>query len=183
MTGDPELASLADRLGDGDTLALSRLISAVEDRTDGYRDAMDTVYRETGDAWVIGVTGPPGVGKSTLVDKLLERFRDRDITVGIIAVDPSSPFSGGAVLGDRVRMQNTINDSGVFCRSMSARGNVGGLSSATYDTVYLMDMYGLDVIIIETVGAGRCKPERGRRRPDRQGRDSGNRRCLRRQQV
>jgi LAO/AO transport system kinase len=157
MTSESDLKSLTDRLGNGDTLALSKLISAVEDGTKGYRAAMDAVYQETGNAWVIGVTGPPGVGKSTLVDKLTERFRDRDFTVGIIAVDPSSPFSGGAVLGDRVRMKSTMNDSGVFCRSMSARGNVGGLSSATYDTVYLMDMYGLDVIIIETVGAGQSE--------------------------
>lgn len=153
-TLDPELESLTDRLREGDSLAMSKLISAVEDRTEGYRDAMDSIYRETGDSWVIGVTGPPGVGKSTLVDKLTEQLREQDLTVGIIAVDPSSPFSGGAVLGDRVRMRSTMNDDGVFCRSMSARGDVGGLSSATYDTVYLMDVYGLDVIIIETVGAG-----------------------------
>jgi len=157
MSGDRDLTALTEKLEAGEALALSKLISAVEDRTDGYRAAMDAIYQDTGDAWVIGVTGPPGVGKSTLVDKLTDRFRDRDCTVGIIAVDPSSPFSGGAVLGDRVRMKSTMSDSGVFCRSMSARGNVGGLSSATYDTVYLMDRFGLDVIIIETVGAGQSE--------------------------
>jgi LAO/AO transport system kinase len=157
VSSDTSLETLADGVLDGDSLSLARLISRIESREPGYRDVMDGIYRRAGDAWTIGVTGPPGVGKSTLVDDLVAEFRERDQTVGIIAVDPSSPFTGGSVLGDRGRMASTISDDGVFCRSMSARGEVGGLSNATSDVVYLMDAFGFDMVIIETVGAGQSE--------------------------
>ncbi len=146
-------ALLADLLA-GDHRALARTISTIENRSAGYRDLVSALYAHTGAADVIGITGSPGAGKSTLVDKLAETYRDRGETVGIIAIDPSSPFTGGAVLGDRIRMASTVGDMDVFVRSMSARGTLGGLSTATADAVKAMDAFGKDKIIIETVGAG-----------------------------
>ncbi|AGB15713.1 LAO/AO transport system ATPase [Halovivax ruber XH-70] len=146
--------SLVDRLLAGDHRALARTISTIENRQPGYRELVSDLYDHTGTADVIGVTGSPGAGKSTLVDKLAETYRERGETVGIIAIDPSSPFTGGAVLGDRIRMASTIGDMDVFVRSMSARGTLGGLSTATTDAVTAMDAFGKDKIIIETVGAG-----------------------------
>ncbi|MFC4247469.1 methylmalonyl Co-A mutase-associated GTPase MeaB [Natribaculum luteum] len=134
--------------------ALARTISKIENRSSGYRDLVSELYAHTGDADVIGITGSPGAGKSTLVDKLAEAYRERGETVGVIAIDPSSPFTGGAVLGDRIRMASTVGDMDVFVRSMSARGTLGGLSTATADAVKAMDAFGKDKIIIETVGAG-----------------------------
>ncbi|MFC4544332.1 methylmalonyl Co-A mutase-associated GTPase MeaB [Halosolutus amylolyticus] len=134
--------------------ALARVISKIENRSPGYRDLVSELYAHTGAADVIGITGSPGAGKSTLVDKLAETYRDRGETVGVIAIDPSSPFTGGAVLGDRIRMASTVGDMDVFVRSMSARGTLGGLSTATADAVKAMDAFGKDKIIIETVGAG-----------------------------
>jgi len=144
---------VADLLA-GDHRALARVITKIENRAPGYRDLVSQLHPHTGDASVLGVTGSPGAGKSTLVDKLAEAYRDQGLTVGIIAIDPSSPFTGGAVLGDRIRMGSTVGDMDVFVRSMSARGSLGGLSTATADAVRALDAFGKDRIIVETVGAG-----------------------------
>jgi LAO/AO transport system kinase len=134
--------------------ALARTITKIENRSPGYRDLVSQLHQHTGDAEVIGITGSPGAGKSTLVDKLAKTYRDQGHTVGVIAIDPSSPFTGGAVLGDRIRMASNVGDMEVFFRSMSARGTLGGLSTATTDAVKALDAFGKDKIIIETVGAG-----------------------------
>ncbi|MFC6768179.1 methylmalonyl Co-A mutase-associated GTPase MeaB [Natrinema soli] len=154
MSVDPDDRTLLEALLAGEHRALARTISKIENRSPGYRDLVSELYAHTGNADVIGITGSPGAGKSTLVDKLAESYRDRGETVGIIAIDPSSPFTGGAVLGDRIRMASTVGDMDVFVRSMSARGTLGGLSTATADAVKAMDAFGKDKIIIETVGAG-----------------------------
>ena len=146
--------SLLESLLAGEHRALARTISKIENRETGYQSLVSALYSHTGSADVIGITGSPGAGKSTLVDKLAEAYRARNDTVGIIAIDPSSPFTGGAVLGDRIRMASTVGDMDVFVRSMSARGALGGLSTATADAVKAMDAFGKDKIIIETVGAG-----------------------------
>jgi LAO/AO transport system kinase len=152
MNADDE--TLLEELLAGKHRALARVISKIENRSPGYRELVSELYAHTGDADVVGITGSPGAGKSTLVDKLAEAYRERGETVGIIAIDPSSPFTGGAVLGDRIRMASTVGDMDVFVRSMSARGTLGGLSTATADAVKAMDAFGKDKIIIETVGAG-----------------------------
>ena len=152
MNADDE--ALLEDLLEGNHRALARVISKIENRSSGYRDLVSELYAHTGEADVVGITGSPGAGKSTLVDKLAETYRERGETVGVIAIDPSSPFTGGAVLGDRIRMASTIGDMDVFVRSMSARGTLGGLSTATADAVKAMDAFGKDKIIIETVGAG-----------------------------
>jgi len=139
---------------DGEHRALARAITTIENREGGYRDLVSALHAHTGDASVIGVTGSPGAGKSTLVDKLAKQYRDRGLTVGVIAVDPSSPYSGGAVLGDRIRMASNVGDMDVFFRSMSARGQLGGLSTATADAITALDAFGKDRIVVETVGAG-----------------------------
>ncbi|UTF53606.1 methylmalonyl Co-A mutase-associated GTPase MeaB [Natronosalvus rutilus] len=151
MSGDDDL--LEDLLA-GKHRALARVISKIENRAPGYRELVSDLYAHTGNAEIVGITGSPGAGKSTLVDKLAETYRERGETVGVIAIDPSSPFTGGAVLGDRIRMASTVGDMDVFVRSMSARGTLGGLSTATADAVKAMDAFGKDRIIIETVGAG-----------------------------
>jgi LAO/AO transport system kinase len=148
------MSRLIDDLLDGDHRALARTITKIEDRAPGYRDLVSQLHDHTGDADVIGITGSPGAGKSTLVDKMAEEYRNRGLTVGVIAIDPSSPFTGGAVLGDRIRMASNTGDMDVFFRSMSARGTLGGLSTATTDAVKALDAFGKDKIIIETVGAG-----------------------------
>jgi LAO/AO transport system kinase len=145
---------LVEDLLDGDHRALARVITNIEDRRPGYRDLVAQLHQHTGEADVIGITGSPGSGKSTLVDKLAATYRDRGLTVGVIAIDPSSPFTGGAVLGDRIRMASNIGDMDVFFRSMSARGTLGGISTATADAVKALDAFGKDRIIVETVGAG-----------------------------
>jgi LAO/AO transport system kinase len=145
---------LVDELLAGKHRALARAITRIENREPGYRDLVARLHEHTGDADVIGITGSPGSGKSTLVDKMAEEYRDRGHTVGVIAVDPSSPYTGGAVLGDRIRMASNVGDMDVFVRSMSARGSLGGLSAATSDAVKAFDAFGKDKIIIETVGAG-----------------------------
>ncbi|MFH5798152.1 methylmalonyl Co-A mutase-associated GTPase MeaB [Haladaptatus sp. CMAA 1911] len=144
---------LADLL-DGKHRALARVITKIENRDPGYRELVSELHSHTGDAEVIGITGSPGAGKSTLVDKVANDYRERGETVGVIAIDPSSPFTGGAVLGDRIRMASNVGDMDVFFRSMSARGSLGGLSTATSDAVKALDAFGKDKIIIETVGAG-----------------------------
>lgn len=145
---------LVEDLLNGDHRALARVISKIEDRRPGYRDLVAKLHQHTGTADVIGITGSPGSGKSTLVDKLAATYRERGLTVGVIAIDPSSPFTGGAVLGDRIRMVSNIGDMDVFFRSMSARGTLGGISTATADAVKALDAFGKDRILVETVGAG-----------------------------
>jgi LAO/AO transport system kinase len=148
------MSDLVSELLAGDHRALARVITNIENREAGYRDIVSQLHPHTGNARVIGVTGSPGSGKSTLVDRLASAYRDRGLTVGVIAIDPSSPFTGGAVLGDRIRMASNVGDMDVFVRSMSARGSLGGLSTATTDAVRALDAFGKDRIIIETVGAG-----------------------------
>lgn len=150
---------LADRLVRGDRLALSRLISAVEAGHDEVRETLRCLFPRTGRAHVVGVTGPPGSGKSTLTTRLALEYRGREKTVGIVAVDPTSPYTGGAILGDRVRMMELHSDTGVFMRSMATRGVMGGLARSTLDVVLLLDAFGKDVVIVETVGVGQDEVE------------------------
>jgi len=155
----PPAKELAERLLQGDRLALTRLISAVEAGQADARQAMRCLHPRTGRAHIIGVTGPPGSGKSTLTTRLALDYRARDQSVGIVAVDPTSPFSGGAILGDRVRMMELHSDTGVFMRSMATRGVMGGLARGTLDVVLLLDAFGKDVVIVETVGVGQDEVE------------------------
>ncbi len=157
MTADPR--ELAARVFEGDRRAVARAISRVEAEGASAASMVGAVHPRTGRGYLVGVTGAPGVGKSTLVDRLTRVLRSRGLTVGIIAVDPSSPFSGGAVLGDRVRMQAHAGDDGVFVRSMASRGRLGGLSRATGDAALILDAAGFDVIVIETVGVGQAEVE------------------------
>ncbi len=153
----PEAASLADRVLAGDPRALARALSLVEDESPAAAALMAALYPRTGRAWTLGVTGPPGAGKSTLVDQVARALRARGVSVGIIAVDPTSPFTGGAILGDRVRMQAHAGDAGVFIRSMATRGHLGGLAGATADAALLLDAAGRECVIIETVGVGQAE--------------------------
>ena len=148
---------LVDRMLAGDRLALARLITRVENRMPGVAEIMRAVQPHLGRAHVLGITGPPGAGKSTLVDRLTTRLRAEGARVAIIAVDPSSPFTGGAVLGDRIRMQAHTLDPDVFIRSMATRGSLGGLAAATGDVIKLMDAAGFPWILIETVGVGQTE--------------------------
>jgi LAO/AO transport system kinase len=148
---------LLQRMRAGDRFALSRLMTLVENRGAERRAILTGLRAEADRAAVIGITGPPGAGKSTLLDRLVGSYRADGRQVGIVAVDPSSPFSGGAVLGDRIRMQSHFLDDGVFIRSLSARGNVGGLARATRDVTRLLEAFGKDVIIVETVGVGQSE--------------------------
>ncbi len=145
---------LADSILNGDRLALARVLTQVENNTPDGRAALDSLFPHTGQAHLIGVTGAPGTGKSSLVNQLALYFREQKKTVAIVAIDPSSPFTGGAVLGDRVRMKDLSGDTGVFIRSMASRGSLGGLAQATAGEVQVFDAAGYQVILIETVGAG-----------------------------
>ncbi|MDS0281615.1 methylmalonyl Co-A mutase-associated GTPase MeaB [Haloarcula onubensis] len=148
------MSDLVEGLLAGSHSALARVITKIENRSPGYREVVSALHEHTGHAEVIGVTGSPGAGKSTLVDKVAAEYRERGKTVGVIAIDPSSPYSGGAVLGDRIRMASNAGDMDVFFRSMSARGSLGGLSTATTDAVTALDAFGKDYVVVETVGAG-----------------------------
>lgn len=151
--------SLLEPLIAGDRRAVARAISKVEDNAASASELMKQVFPRTGRGLVIGITGAPGAGKSSLVDKLAAFYRKQGIRVGIIAVDPSSPFSGGAILGDRIRMQTLSLDHGVFIRSMATRGNLGGLARATVEAVAILDAAGYEKIIVETVGVGQDEIE------------------------
>jgi len=150
-------AALIERMLAGDRIALAKLITLVENRDPETPDVMSRLHEGSRRASVIGVTGPPGAGKSTLVERLIAARRAAEQRVGVVAVDPSSPFSGGAVLGDRIRMQPHFLDAGVFIRSLSARGHVGGLARATRDVVRLLAAFGSGTIIVETVGVGQSE--------------------------
>ena len=148
-----------DNLRSGDPRALARAISTVENRAPGWSDLIKALFPYTGKARVIGLTGPPGAGKSTLVDQLAKHYRKENQTVGIIAVDPTSPYTGGAILGDRIRMQDHYSDPGIYIRSMATRGSLGGLARATADAATVIDASGRDLIMIETVGVGQDEVE------------------------
>lgn len=152
-------ADLAEAIRDGDVRAAARLMRLIDDRAPQAPDFLTSLLPYTGGAYVVGVTGNPGSGKSTLVNQLITHFRARNQTVGCIAVDPTSPFSGGAILGDRVRMQQHAGDDGVFIRSVATRGNMGGLSRSTPAMLQVMDAMGMDVVIVETVGVGQDEIE------------------------
>jgi LAO/AO transport system kinase len=141
----------------GDRLALARAISAIEDEADGYREFLREIYPRAGNAYLLGITGPPGAGKSTLVSGLAEKYAAQGRAVGVVAVDPTSPFTGGALLGDRIRMQDLAGNERVFIRSMATRGSLGGLAKATGEVALAMDAFGFDLVLIETVGVGQSE--------------------------
>ncbi len=149
--------NIEERLLKGDKRACARLITMLENNDEEAIEIIKKLYRHTGNAYVIGITGPPGSGKSTLTDRLTKELRKRDKKVGIIAIDPTSPFTGGAILGDRIRMNDLSLDKGVFIRSMGTRGSLGGMSKATWGATKVLDIYGVDYIFIETVGVGQSE--------------------------
>lgn len=153
----PISVNLVEKLLSKDSIALAKLISHVENRAPGYQEVLDRVFAHTGRAYRIGITGPPGAGKSTLVDKLVPLLRAEQKTVGILACDPTSPFSGGALLGDRIRMRDIALDEGVFIRSMATRGSLGGLAKATQEVALLLEAFGFDLILFETIGVGQAE--------------------------
>ena len=146
--------TLSERVLSGDPRAIARAISLIEDESPAGAELIRRIFPRTGKAYLIGVTGPPGAGKSTLVDRMTTEIRKSGRTVGVVAVDPTSPYTGGAILGDRVRMQAHAGDSGVFIRSMATRGHLGGLARETGEAAMVLDASGKDVVIIETVGVG-----------------------------
>jgi GTPase len=150
----PDFQSIADAVLKADVRAAARLMRDLDDQVPGAVETMKLLYPYTGRAFVLGVTGNPGAGKSTVVDALIDHYRKLQKRVGVVAVDPTSPFSGGAILGDRIRMQRHATDPGVFIRSLATRGHLGGLSRSTGEVVHVLDAMGHDVVIIETVGVG-----------------------------
>src|SRR5690242_15143502 len=153
------MQNIVERLLNGDRRALARMVTLIENESPVARRHLAELHQHTGNAHIIGVTGAPGAGKSTLVTRLVRELRRRERKVGVVAVDPSSPFSGGALLGDRIRMMELAGDPNVFIRSMASRGSLGGLSASTRDVVRAMDAAGYDPIIIETVGTGQAEVE------------------------
>lgn len=153
------MGTLVERLLAGDRRALARMVTLIESEVPQARQALAELHRHAGRAHIIGVTGAPGAGKSTLVTRIVRELRQRERKIGVVAVDPSSPFSGGAILGDRIRMMELAGDPNVFIRSMASRGSLGGLSASTRDVVRAMDAAGYDPIIIETVGTGQAEVE------------------------
>jgi LAO/AO transport system kinase len=149
-----DLQPWIEQLRAGDSRALARVISAVENRTPGWSELLKALFPHTGRARILGLTGAPGAGKSTLVDQLARLYRKENRTVGIIAVDPTSPYTGGAILGDRIRMQEHFSDPGIYIRSMATRGSLGGLARTTADVATVLDASGRDLVMIETVGVG-----------------------------
>src|SRR6266849_6559789 len=149
-----DIQAWIDQLRSGDTRALSRAISTVENHAPGWSDLLKALFPHGGKACVLGLTGAPGAGKSTLVDHLARHYRKQNRTVGIIAVDPTSPYTGGAILGDRIRMQEHFSDPGIYIRSMATRGSLGGLARTTADVATVLDPSGRDLVMIETVGVG-----------------------------
>lgn len=145
---------LAEKILKGDVRAAARLMRDIDDDLSDAWNELKKLYPKTGHAYIVGITGPPGSGKSTLVDKIVEILRKEGKTVGIVAIDPTSPFTGGAILGDRIRMQRHSTDEGVFIRSLATRGYMGGISRSTHDIINVMDAMGKDIILVETVGVG-----------------------------
>ena len=138
----------------GDRKTVARAISSIENGDGSADDILSSIYRHTGKAYRVGITGPPGAGKSTLTNKLAQWYRKQNVRVGILAVDPTSPFTGGALLGDRIRMTDVELDDGVFIRSMASRGSLGGLSKKTREAADVLDASGVEIILLETVGVG-----------------------------
>jgi LAO/AO transport system kinase len=159
MTARPGIDKLLELFAEGKVAAAARLITILENGGKDAERILDSVFNRTGDAYRIGFTGPPGAGKSSLLNRLTGRFREKDHRIGIIAVDPTSPFTGGAFLGDRIRMQSHSEDPEVFVRSLASRGSLGGISNCTDEVVDLMDAFGKDLVLIETVGVGQSELE------------------------
>lgn len=153
------MENIALKVVNGDRRAVARLITIIEENAPEKNGLLRRIYPHTGHSYVVGITGAPGAGKSTLTNELIAAVRTKGLRVGVLAVDPSSPFSGGAILGDRIRMQGHAGDSGVFIRSMGARGSLGGVSYATAEAVHVLDASGADVIFVETVGVGQSEYE------------------------
>jgi LAO/AO transport system kinase len=155
----PSPEELVEQLLAGDRRALARTLTVLENDAPAAARCMQRLHAHTGRAYILGVTGPPGTGKSTLVNELAKVYRQRDNRVGIVAIDPTSPFTGGAILGDRIRMRDLAGDDGIFIRSMATRGSLGGLARATADVARALDAAGFDLIVVETVGAGQSEVE------------------------
>lgn len=159
VTADSKIAQWAAQVEAGDVRAISRAMTEIENRSANAENLLRELFTHTGHSYCVGITGAPGTGKSTLVDRLAAHYRAQKQPVGVIAVDPSSPFTGGAILGDRIRMQGHASDSGVFIRSMATRGSLGGLSQATSDAALLLDAAGKKYVLVETVGVGQGEVE------------------------